>query len=183
MPSELHNELAKMSLRWLRGKVTGRGIRGGFEVPLMSDYIADAAALCCFQHRFAKQFIGEENFEQIDRYVTIVPEILCVFEAKATRSDFLKTFGDINGNRHTPVGNLHWCVTSRDKKVADPSDLSFPSFWGLLSVQGRGLRQLRKPTFQNQPAATIDRAAHQILWYAKNNQNQYTELTYRNLEY
>ena len=180
MPSEVHNLLAIAGLRWLHNKATGRGVRGGFEVPLAEGYVADAVGLCAFQQRFADAYVGKSNMERDGIYL-IVPEVICVFEAKATRSDFLATFGggERHANRNSPVGNLHWCVCPQN--VALPGDL--PDWWGLLSRRGAGLEELRAPTFRPQDDATLFRMAYQVLWYAKNNQQRFARAVYDSLEH
>lgn len=177
MPGEKHNQLARMGLRFLRAKTTGQGMRGGFDVPLATGYIADAAVLCSLQIRYADRYIGKQNFERISDYETVIPEVLCVFEAKATRADFLSTFGDgpKHENRKTPIGNLHWCVAGRGVARAE----EMPGFWGLLEVRGLGLRCLRAPVYQPMEEAAQNAAAYQILWYAKPNHELHRRNLYR----
>lgn len=182
MPSELHNWLAERSLRWLRQRVTARGLRGGFEVPIADTYIADAVALCCFKDRFARKYIGRDNFREVAG-VYIIPELACVFEAKATRSDFLATFVGTarHANRRCPVGSLHWAVCGRN--VCEAEEL--PDIWGLLQVRGAGLTEQRQPRYCPQSPATLNRTAYQILWYAKNTaaQTPGTNALYESLEH
>lgn len=165
MPSEKHNRLAELGLHWIRSKVTGRGLRGGFEVPLADGYTVDAVGLCSFQHRFVKRYLPPEATIRVNRYVLQVPELICVFEAKATRADFLSTFGgsDRHANRKDPVGHLHWCVAARG--ICQPKEL--PDFWGLLVPQGGGLREIQQPTYRADGCCSVESAAWAVLWYAK----------------
>ena len=176
MPSERHNELAKLALRWLRNKATGRGVRGGFEVPMGEGYVADAVALCCFQQRYAKLYVGEDNFDRINRFEVLVPEVVCVFEAKATRADFLATFscGKQHENRKEPVAHFHWCVCPHN--VAKPEEL--PEFWGMLRTRGIGLGELRKPRYCKVEEGVLEQVAYNVLWYAKNNHRPYAKGRY-----
>ena len=187
MPSELHNTLAEMAFKWLANKATGRGVRGGFEVPLADGYVADAVALCTFQWRHATKYIGKDHIHQT-RMTWEVPECVCVFESKASRADFLSTFGpsDKHANRAEPVGHFHWCVCARG--IAEPEEL--PEFWGMLSPRGIGLGELRQPRYcgvdpKELPDDVIQAAAYSILWYAKNNANRhgYRSATYDNLDH
>lgn len=181
MPSERHNLLSDMSLKWLVNRATGRGIRAGFEIALESDYIADVAALCTMQWRFAEQYSVIEKIKS--RCEVIVPELLCVFEAKATRSDFLSTFGEgkKHENRKTPIDNLHWCVCSRN--VASADDDNLPEFWGLLVPRGTGLSEIRRPTYCEMNWDKVLEAAYNILWYAKNNHGRYADSVYSDHRY
>lgn len=181
MASEQHNRLAELALRWLENKATGRGLRGGFEVPIAEGYVADAVALCCFQERFARQYVGK-GIVHLDDYTLVVPEVACIFEAKATRSDFLATFsaGEHHKNRKYPVGSLHWCVAARNAvKTAD----ELPAFWGLLTPRGTGLTEVRAPLFCQQSEATLHKLAYQVLWYAKNHQRRWNSAVYRSLDH
>lgn len=181
MPGKLHNILSEMALRWLNCKVTGRGLRGGYEVPIVAGYVADAVGLCAFQSRFCDLYIGDKNYKRINPYCVIRPEVACIFEAKATRSDFLSTFGKSNQdpNRATPVGNLHWCVCGRG--IAKPEEL--PDFWGLLSVRGTGLTEHKRPLFMPTSEATIHQIAYQVLWYAKSGHEKFVKAVYGSLEH
>lgn len=159
MPSLEHERLVARALPWLRRRVTLRGLRGGPSIPLAQGYVADVVALCWFQNRFELDYTGLPRRES-----RVTPEAACIFEAKATRSDFLSTFGPgpKHANRHAPVGTLHWIV-------AEPHVVrlleELPDFWGLLERRGCGLREIRRPTWCPQPDAAIDAIAHQVLWY------------------
>lgn len=159
MMSEKHKELALMGLTWLRNKVTLRGMRGTTEVGLDRGYVADAVAMCSLQGRFFKSYC-----EQSGRYTELRPYqnyFVCVFEAKATRSDFLSTFGKGNRqNRHKPAGSLHWCVTPR--KLIESDEL--PDFWGLLEECGPGLREVKRPIINVLNKSEMDDMAHKLLW-------------------
>ncbi len=86
----------------------------------------------------------------------------CIFEAKATRSDFLSTFGssDKHSNRQEPVGSLHWCVVARGVGTAE----ELPDFWGLLEERGSGLTEKRRPTIIIRSEPEMDEIAHALLW-------------------
>lgn len=132
---------------------TLRGWRYGFEIPLGRGYIPDAVVLCGFQGRFA------------ERYAPECPEHICIFEAKASRADFLGTFGPgpKHANRHESIGTLHWCVTPRG--LVAPEEV--PAFWGLLEISGNGLRETKQPVYCTQKDARVHEAAYALLWYGQ----------------
>jgi len=153
-----HIDLQKRVPAWLRGRVTGRGLRFGYEIRLAEQYVADVVALCSFQGRYHDQYSpGEKYTEQ-----------LLVFEAKATRADYLSTFRhsydkrpNAHVNRLTPIGSLHWIVAF--PKVCDSDEVPDP--WGLLVRTGGGLRELKAPTFYGITEKQRLNAAYELLWY------------------
>jgi len=156
-PGEKHNELALLALTWLRNKVTRKGMRAATEVALAPGYVTDAAALCSLQLRFLNAYLqhSELKAESWDYFA-------CVFEAKATKADFLNTFGSglNHQNRHEPIGSLHWCITPRN--MVNTADL--PQFWGLLEVYGAGLREVKKPQINILTESAFDAFAHRLIW-------------------
>lgn len=154
-----HDELKVMALTWLRNKVTGKGLRGTTEVQLADGYVADAVALCSLQYRFFQQYTGRRYPEAQPFHLNY---FACIFEAKASRGDFLSTFNnsDKHQNRHTPIGNLHWCVTPRGLVKAD----ELPEFWGLLESRGSGLREIKQPKLNVIAEPAFDAIAHKLLW-------------------
>ena len=162
MPSELHQELTQRALVWVRKMATLRGCRRGFEIPVAQGYVADAIALCSFQNRFSCEYLLEE--ERRTRFME--PEHICIFEAKQSRADFLKTFGPgpNHVNRHEPIGTLHWCIAPRG--LIKPDEV--PGFWGLLEPAGRGLREIKRPVFCHQEDARLFEVAYMVLWYGEN---------------
>lgn len=138
-------------------------------------------ALCAFQQRFAEKYHPEAI--QRERFVVTVPELVVIIEAKATRGDFLATFGDgqRHANRKTPVGNMHWCVCARG--IAKPEEL--PDFWGLLAPRGNGLTELRQPTFTGfvGQEAMLQGMAYHILWYAKQNRGRWADSVYSSTDH
>lgn len=175
-PSDKHNELTCLAQRWLANRVTRKGMRGTTEVTLAEGYVADVVVLCSLQSRFFRSYCsgsgmtpkiarpslgpdGKRRYEvtgQIENYFA------CIFEAKATRSDFLSTFGpgDRHSNRHEPIGSLHWCVTPRKLVAQD----ELPDFWGLLEQRGAGLSEIKRPKINIVSQSQLDRIAHQLLW-------------------
>jgi len=154
-----HDELKLMALTWLNNKVTGKGLRGTTEVTLADGYVADAVALCSLQYRFFTQYTARGY---PDAHPFKLNYFACIFEAKASRNDFLSTFNDSDKhqNRHKPVGNLHWCVTPRG--LVDPGEL--PEFWGLLERSGSGLRERKRPVLNVLTESALDTIAHALLW-------------------
>lgn len=160
MPSQEHNLLAHQALNWVGNRATGKGQRCGFEIEIVRNYIADAVSLCALQYRYA------EYYKLIERRaiaIQIVPEVVCVFECKVSRADFISTFGNgpRHANRKTPIGSLHWCVTG--KGVCEPEEL--PEFWGLLVQRGQGLSEVRPPVYNKISEKAGLKIAYELLWY------------------
>lgn len=155
-----HEELTLRAIRWLHNRVSFRGIRYATEIHLAKGYVADAVAIGGFQGQFHSRYIdlsGLRPDEQTE-WLTIH-----VFEAKATRADFISTFGDNpgkHGNRHKPIGGLHWVVVPAG--IVKPEEV--PSFWGLLEARGRGLSEKKAPYFFDVDWLYRAVIAEEILW-------------------
>lgn len=175
MPSKEHIDLAIRSLAWLRNRTTRSGIRGTTEVRLAKGYLADVAALCSLQQRFFQRYCdysglkpltGHHEFKEDEPVFVQTGDIgnylACVFEAKTSREDFLKTFnhGPNHANRHEPIGSMHWCVTPRG--LIEPEEL--PVFWGLLEKSGNGLSEKKPPKLNKLTDAQFDSFAHKLIW-------------------
>jgi len=143
------------------------------EVRLADQYVADAACLMSFQHRYQAAYAfacGKKmrtTWWQRGAMVTdgdLWAEWGLVFEVKVSRADFLGTFG-ANGkaehrNRHEPILSAHWCVAPRG--LVQPCEL--PDLWGLLVASGAGLSEVRKPHIYDVPQARLESIAYELLW-------------------
>lgn len=169
----LHNQLAERALIWLANRATQVGIRAAIEVQLDKGYIADAVAVGWLQHRFYVDYCCRselqpmtQRYNVLEQKIESIGEIersmIYVFEAKATRSDFLSTFGPgpKHQNRHTPLGSLHWVVVA--KGIARPEEV--PGFWGLLEWSGCGLSERKRPIIQITTREHERMIAERILW-------------------
>lgn len=134
---------------------TGKGVRGATEIMVADEYVADAVVMCTLQSRFDSVYRGVPYPVDLSALV----EQVCVFEVKVSRSDFLATFKE-GSNRLYPVGTLHWCVTPPG--LIDLAEL--PAFWGLLVPIGRGLTELKAPTFYPISLPILHEHAYQLLW-------------------
>ena len=166
-PGKKHLELQKRSLAWIRSRVTGKGFRAGWEVRLGNQYVADVVALGNLQLGHDLEYWANHhkgplcNHRHDERHY----EQVFVFEAKATRADFLSTFGGFKGyysNRYQPIGTHHWIVTA--KGIVKPEEMGRLNFWGLLIESGSGLREIRPPYWCNIERQRILEIAHTILW-------------------
>lgn len=166
-PGKHHLDLQKRALKWLRGRLTGKGMRGRQEVYMKPGYVADAVALGNLQQRFDLQYWSNHhdtpkyNHNHHERHF----EQVFVFEAKATRADFLSTFGSPYGNhenRFQPVGTHHWVVIAPG--IATEEEINKLQFWGVLIESRSGLKEIRAPYWCNIERAEILRIAHVILW-------------------
>ena len=93
--------------------------------------------------------------------IAVLDDMVLVFEAKRTKSDFLATFSDKNfKERATPAGDLHWVVTP--KGLVGKEEV--PAFWGLLEECGGGLREKKKPLIQDFPKESRYAVEHTLLW-------------------
>lgn len=178
MRSIEHDTLGEMGLRWLAARCGS--FRGAPEVQVAQRFVADGACLAVMYHlefmrrchawgrvpksiRYDLGELGTGVIEEAD----ILDYFACVFEAKATRADFLGTFGgrsNKHANRATPVANLHWIVT--EPGVCEAGEV--PGHWGLLVRRGRGLSEKKPPAYT--PRAEIDvlRFADRLLWKPQN---------------
>lgn len=162
-----HRQLQVKSLSWLRSRATGSGIRGRQEVRLADGYVADAVAMGNLQSRFNEAYWRNHhqtpmfNHGHHERHNNSV----FIFEAKATRPDFLSTFGDPYGNhrnRFVPVGSHHWVVVA--KGILKSEDMDQLRFWGVLVESGKGLREIRKPYWCYVELQKIFEISHALLW-------------------
>jgi len=168
MPSKEHSELIWEAANWIGNRASGRGMKGNSEIRLSDGYVADYVCQLTLQYRFYEQYCRYAGLQVLTlnredgTWIGVENDLICVFEAKATRSDFLSTFNDSpkHLNRHNPYGSMHWCVIKKD--VAEPREL--PDFWGLLVERGSGLSEIRKPKLMIITRASLYEAAHSILW-------------------
>lgn len=153
--TKLHAELADRALVWLSNKVTGRGMRSVLEFMVTDGYVADAFALCSLQWRFYDRYskLSEYNYFSY------------IFEAKATRSDFISTFNESekHKNRKEPYSNFHYCVTPRNLIKTE----ELPPFWGLLEIRGLGLTETKPPHYNDVKSEQYLRWAETMLWTGK----------------
>ncbi len=166
-PGDLHIDLQKRSLAWLRSRTTKKGIRGGCEIYLRDRYVADAVALGNLQDKFNIQYWANHHNGPIfnNRHHERRYDKVFVFEAKATRADFLNTFGAPyrnHGNRFIPIGTHHWVVVA--KGIAKPEEIERLEFWGVLEQSVGGLKEIRPPYWCNIEWADVLKIAHTILW-------------------
>lgn len=153
MPSNAHELLKVRAACWIRARETFSGVKLGYEIRLSPQFVADVVGIGLLQGRFS------EFYGLIDDSTHIWHMPIYVFEAKASRADFLKTFG-AESNRFSPPGSLHWVVV--EKGVASPSEV--PGFWGLLERRGAGLRELKKPEYIAISDARLNEVAFELLW-------------------
>ncbi len=163
MSGDTHKDLARRAIPWIRSRSTGRGIQCGHEVPVAPSYVADTVVLCGLQNQFRKRYAPDRGLERDDDGVRVLPEFACIFEAKATREDFLKTFGDLTSNRFTYVGSLHWIVVP-DVNIITETHIGH---WGVLVRSAGGLREALEPTYLSRPFRDICHIAYHLLWHGK----------------
>lgn len=172
MRSLEHDTLARRGLVWFAARCGS--FRGAHEVQVAPQYVADAACLGVLYHSEFRKLLdawglrAETIRYTLDDNIHIegsdVPDYFSVvFEAKATRADFLSTFGgrdNSHANRNQPVAHLHYVVTQRG--VCETSEV--PVMWGHLIASGGGLRCLRHPTYNAMPEIAVLRLAERLLW-------------------
>jgi|GEM_PF-2602841 len=178
MRSIEHDTLSEMGLTWLAAR--SGSFRGASEVSIAPGYVADGCAVAVLYHsefrRYCAtwgldpktviyQFEGEppdytlRKTEQGD----ILDYFACVFEAKSTRADFLSTFGgrdNSHSNRKNAAAHLHWIVTEPGICIA----AEVPDFWGLLVRRGRGLSEIKPPSYCPVTSAAVLEIESKLLW-------------------
>ena len=172
--SRMHYHLSTLAERWLRHRVTQRGLRSSHELQVGNGYIADYVALGSFQQVYERRYWYNHHRDNLYRSIgdgqlrsqRNLTDIM-IFEVKASRADFMSTFGGKvkNGhkNRHYPVGSHHWIVAPKGLITIN----EVPTFWGLLETSGRGLREVIKPYWFDVTREDELGFANTILWYCK----------------
>jgi len=142
-------------------------------------YIADLVAVVGMHNQYHTRYARHSGLEkkyaklrnpyrEYEEHGDIDRWYVCVFEAKATRADFLNTF---NGKktphseaRLTPVGTAHWVVA--EKGVCRPEEL--PDFWGLLVPYGAGLSEKKLPKLNVLSDSSLHTIAFDMMWLQMN---------------
>ena len=151
--TEGHQRLVEKAYMWL-GERAYRGIRATSEFTPSNGYSADlVAVMSFFGKKFNERYVPEEFRQQ---------KLVLVCEAKATRSDYLKHFGEGRDNIRTlgPMGNLHWILATAG--LIDPSEL--PRGWGLLEERGASLVEIKKPPFFPMTKERLHEISADMLW-------------------
>lgn len=170
-----HNILAAMAMKWALYRATFTS-QSAPEVPVGPGYVADAVVVGGLQNRFFVDYCKHwglapqrvypgvsSNGEAVFATSGNVPCYFAhIFEAKASRADFLATFGKgpRHANRLLPVGTTHWVVANAG--VCEPGEV--PEFWGLLVRAGRGLREIKRPAYCPISELGILRIEHAMFW-------------------
>jgi len=166
MAGKEHNDLIWLAANWISNRVTGRGMKGNSEISIAPKYVADYVCECSLQYTHYAKYCDNSGLDKghccSNIFKGINNEFICVFEAKATRSDFLSTFNgsEKHKNRHKPVGSLHWCVLKKGIYSLD----EVPEFWGVLEPYGSGLSEKRMPKLFEISEDKLLRVSHAIMW-------------------
>jgi len=160
MSTNLHKELTIRSIAWMNSRMTQSGVRWGTEVMVSNEsgWMADAVAFAFPQSRFCK-------------YIHPQPEVwpdslLYVFETKISRNDFNRTFsGKKETHKLGMIGNLHYVVTPKDLIKID----ELPSGWGWLIQSGNGLKEVKRPAYNEISDELRYKIGYRMLW------NNYSE--------
>lgn len=152
--TESHQKLVEAAYIWLLNRAY-RGVRGTSEFSASDGYSADLVAITSlFGQKYNERYLPVELHHS---------RVVCVFEAKITRSDFLKHFGEGRDNARTkaPMGHLHWILAPAG--LLDTSEI--PKWWGLLEQRGNGgLVEVKKPQYCVMTKAQVDSIGHDMLW-------------------
>lgn len=165
-PSPLHQNLSNKALSWLTKRATNKGIRGGLEIKIKDNYIADAAALGMIKAQYAKELQIPYHSWPISND-SLRHSYSFVFEAKATRSDFFKTFGPSckidHKNRRERVADFHFVVVPKNLiSVEELGNIEIG--WGVLEMSSRGLSLIKHPEFCDVPESYNHNLAYNLLW-------------------
>lgn len=174
MRSIEHDTLGMMALTWMGARCGS--FRGACEVQITDGFVADAACVSVMYHsEFIRRCMGwgitpltftyswNDGNKSRDEKGDIPDYFASVFEAKATRADFLSTFGGRDNdhkNRLEPVANLHWIVTEKNVCAAD----EVPGHWGLLVRRGRGLSEMKPAAYHPADQFQVLRIESRLLW-------------------
>ena len=156
--TEEHRKLVELAYMWTAERAY-RGVRATTEFAPSGGYSADLLAIMSpFGKVHNERYIPKEKWYKHNSVL--------VFEAKASRTDFLRHFGPKATNERTekPMGHLHWIVITDG--LVDKSEV--PGWWGLLEQRGAALRELKKPTYCELPIERIHEIAHDMLWAKEN---------------
>lgn len=125
--SELHRELQHRALRWLTNRSCGP-CYSSVEIYFKGAQ-ADGLAMTRPNEKFNSAVTDRAHWQAM----------VVLFEAKASRSDFLSTFGPKSGSllKLNPPGNYRFLV--KPQKVEMPLEL-LPPGWGVLQAYGGGLQ-------------------------------------------
>lgn len=147
-PSQLHTDLTKNAVLWLRNMAKPLAFNACPEIKLCDGYVADACV--CMHLKSDWGLSGKRNSE----YTFII-------ESKATFKDFNKTFknGKHLGDRLIPKANFHFIVIANG---IIPDTKLIPSFWGALEYYGNGLRMIKMPSFCAHSEEYMYQFAYQI---------------------
>ena len=156
-----HRRLVELAYLWL-AKRAYRGVRATSEFAPTGGYSADLVAVMSF---FGKVY-NERYFPIEVRQQRVVS----VWEAKISRTDYLRDFGPKgSGRTEKPMGNLHWIVTVDG--LVDKSEV--PNFWGLLEQRGVELRELKKPIYRELSVERLHEIESCMLWAKENHMREY----------
>lgn len=168
-PCDKHLDLQNRPFSWLASRITGRGLRGGMEIPVAQGYVADAVIACDFQYRHEIRYYGNPTYYDWHKNAGVKTSSILIFEAKATLADFQSTFGgrdNEHANRLIPVGTLHWVIIPKGCYSSWSSSIKkLPAWWGILEESGKGLRELKQPEPCAITADAYNAICMRILWY------------------
>lgn len=168
MPSEEHEKLKARAMCWLSSRSTGKGVRAATEARVGDQYVADVVAWASLQIRHNKKFLSHTFGGQLPHPPSRpISPYGWIFECKATREDFLSTFGSEShhGKRRRKCrANWHLCVTEPDVEVQDV----LPRWWGHLVRSGSGLSVERLPQYCWMLPEDEHHLTREVMWKQKN---------------
>jgi len=174
MPGDAHDKLIAYALRWIKNR-SSLSHRCCPELRIAEGYVADGVSLggmqtrhweawCKRWGRSPEGYTSGRTFDKSKWEKTGDTPWACVHitEAKASRSDFLSTFGpgEKHQNRLEPAGNLHWLVIEPGVCKLEEA----PELWGVLERRGSGLSMKRLPRYCEQPESVFNAMSAAMLW-------------------
>jgi hypothetical protein len=160
---DLHDSLGEMAATWIANR--SQIVDCTSEMELAPGYIPDMIVVCRPWGSVLAMLLGTPGFGKTNESMRDQgAEISFVFESKASRSDYMRTFGNpVDYKRLQPVAQFHFVVSA--KGIVKPEEV--PGFWGLLEQKGRGLRLTKRPTLCPVGKSAVGNIALKLLWRGK----------------
>jgi hypothetical protein len=157
----LHEWLASMSYNFLLKMATQRGIVWRQEHTIHNGMRPDAVGFASLGSRFYRELFADQIKP---KYATDdYPDLMFVFEAKTSYTDFKSSFNGDGEWKEQPYGNFHYLIVP--KGFTEAYDLSaLPDYWGVLEPKRTALHVKKNPRYVEIDRLFLLEAAYTILF-------------------